>query len=120
MSESNKTITKKLSRVKYKEKVYKHKGYKINVLSSFKSSQEIISQLINNKTDIAGEVNHIDPKDIDFKPTQINKYDKAKLLARKYKHLDPVLKRMSKMKIRTDAQVDFINKIISFKTRPKS
>lgn len=108
-----------LSRIKNKDKIYKNKGYKISVTSQFKSSQEILSSMISDRSH--EDVRYINPTDLKYTPQPINKYDKAKIMARKYKHLSPDLLRLSRAKITSDKQVDFINDIVfRIKSSPKS
>lgn len=99
-------------KLKSEDKKYKVKGYQIKAVSHFKSSADIINNLINKPEQM--EVRQIDKSLIQIDNIKLNKYDRAKLLARKYKHLNNKLKSLSRSKIKSDAQVRMVYALVNY------
>lgn len=94
----------KLKRINYK-KEYKNKGYTLSVTSNFKSADQTVQNILNNKNIEILPVKKLNPEDFEVSKERINDFDYAKLLAIKYKNVCPVLKNYSKQKIRNEKQV---------------
>ncbi len=96
-----------------------HERYHVTSVSNFKSSTDIISELIENANIPIMEVKHLNVNDFkDRADGRLSKFTKAKIMARKYAHRSTILRNMSRQKITTMKQVNYINAIISeIKTR---
>ena len=94
----------KLDRLSY-NKEYKIKGHQINVVSQFKSTQQIVQNIFNNNQREILPVKNLSPEDFEVKDKYLNDFDYAKLMARKYKKVCRRCKAFSKQKIKTESQV---------------
>jgi tRNA C32,U32 (ribose-2'-O)-methylase TrmJ len=87
-------------------------GLYIPTGSSFKSAHDIIMSKINLNPILPQEVKHLDISKFNSIKEKISKYDKAAILAKKHAKYHHLLRKMSKCKIKTDAQVDLIMTIL--------